>query len=162
MNPDRIKIFTGSANPAAVKDGLDAQTMQGLINTAYKLPNFRIASILKNTHIEQLPGAEARCSFELPILGKRTTTAPTALQAIRAALLELTDVLTRTPPGKWPEGWRRRRVALFEHSHDMLRQRIALIGKTPGENDRGIEYESAHRRPSLIKSLIFSPCKDKP
>lgn len=63
-------------------------------------------SILKNTHIEQPPGSQARCSFELPVLGKRTTTAPTALQAIRAALLELTDVLTRTPPHDWPEGWR--------------------------------------------------------
>ncbi len=62
-------------------------------------------SILKNAHIEQPPGSQARCSFELPILGRRTTTAPTALQAIRAALLELTDVLTRTPPNEWPEGW---------------------------------------------------------
>lgn len=64
-------------------------------------------SILKNTHVEQQAGAEVRCSFELPVLGKRTTTAPTALQAIRAALLELTDVLTRTPPHEWPEGWHR-------------------------------------------------------
>src|SRR4029077_6026789 len=36
-----MRNSAGSANPAAVKDGLDAQTMQGLINTAYKLPNFR-------------------------------------------------------------------------------------------------------------------------
>ncbi len=34
-----MRNSAGSANPAAVKDGLDAQTMQGLINTAYKLPN---------------------------------------------------------------------------------------------------------------------------
>lgn len=60
-------------------------------------------TVLKSTHIEQTPGAEARCSFELPVLGKRTTTAPTALQAIRAALLELTDFLTKTPPHEWPE-----------------------------------------------------------
>ena len=40
-----------SGNPAAVKDGLDAQTTQGLINTAYKLPNYRVVSILKNTHV---------------------------------------------------------------------------------------------------------------
>ena len=60
-------------------------------------------SVLKNTHIEQTTGEEVRCSFELPVVGKRTTTAPTALQAIRAALLELTDFLTTTPPNEWPE-----------------------------------------------------------
>src|SRR4051794_11087708 len=46
-----MRNSAGSANPAAVKDGLDAQTMQGLINTAYKLPNYRVISILKNTHV---------------------------------------------------------------------------------------------------------------
>src|SRR5258705_5077331 len=46
-----IPNSAGSGNPAAVKDGIDAQTMQGLINTAYKLPNFRVISILKNTHV---------------------------------------------------------------------------------------------------------------
>lgn len=64
-------------------------------------------SVLKNTHVEQQAGAEVRCSFELPVLGRRTTTAPTALQAIRAALLELTDVLTKMPPHEWPEEWHR-------------------------------------------------------
>lgn len=46
-----MRNSAGAGNPAAVKDGLDPQTMQGLINTAYKLPNFRITSILKNTHV---------------------------------------------------------------------------------------------------------------
>jgi isoquinoline 1-oxidoreductase beta subunit len=46
-----LRNSAGSSNPAAVKDGLDPQTMQGLINTAYKLPNYRITSILKNTHV---------------------------------------------------------------------------------------------------------------
>ena len=46
-----MRNSAGSANPAAVKDGLDAQTTQGLINTAYKLPNYRVISILKNTHV---------------------------------------------------------------------------------------------------------------
>lgn len=64
-------------------------------------------SILKNTRIEQEPGKEALCSFEVPVLGKRIMTAPTALQAVRAALLELTDVLSKTPPHEWPSGWRR-------------------------------------------------------
>jgi len=46
-----MRNSAGSGNPAAVKDGLDAQTTQGLINTAYKLPNYRVISILKNTHV---------------------------------------------------------------------------------------------------------------
>jgi isoquinoline 1-oxidoreductase beta subunit len=46
-----MRNSAGSANPAGVKDGLDAQTMQGLINTAYQLPNYRVISILKNTHV---------------------------------------------------------------------------------------------------------------
>src|SRR5260370_12938727 len=45
-----MRNSAGSSNPGAVRDGLDPQTMQGLINTAYKLPNYRIVSILKNTH----------------------------------------------------------------------------------------------------------------
>src|SRR5580704_11930494 len=46
-----MRNSAGSSNPGAVRDGLDQQTMQGLINTAYKLPNFRIVSNLKNTHV---------------------------------------------------------------------------------------------------------------
>jgi isoquinoline 1-oxidoreductase beta subunit len=46
-----MRNSAGSSNPANVKDGLDPQTTQGLINTAYKLPNFRLVSILKNTHV---------------------------------------------------------------------------------------------------------------
>jgi isoquinoline 1-oxidoreductase beta subunit len=46
-----MRNSAGSGNPANVKDGLDPQTLQGLINTAYKLPNFRVVSILKNTHV---------------------------------------------------------------------------------------------------------------
>lgn len=63
-------------------------------------------AILKGARIEQQAGAGIRCSFELPVLGTRTTTAPTAREAIRAVLLELTDVLTRTSVDSWPEGWR--------------------------------------------------------
>lgn len=46
-----MRNSAGSGNPAAVRDGLDPQTTQGLINTAYKLPNYRVVSILKNTHV---------------------------------------------------------------------------------------------------------------
>jgi isoquinoline 1-oxidoreductase beta subunit len=46
-----MRNSAGSSNPQAVRNGLDPQTTQGLINTAYKLPNFRVTSILKNTHV---------------------------------------------------------------------------------------------------------------
>ena len=46
-----MRNSAGSGNPAAVQNGLDAQTTQGLINTAYKLPNYRVISMLKNTHV---------------------------------------------------------------------------------------------------------------
>ena len=46
-----IRNSAGSSNPQNARDGLDPQTTQGLINTAYKLPNLRVTSILKNTHV---------------------------------------------------------------------------------------------------------------
>ena len=46
-----IRNSAGSSNPQNARDGLDPQTTQGLINTAYKLPNLRVVSILKNTHV---------------------------------------------------------------------------------------------------------------
>jgi len=46
-----MRNSAGAANPAGVKDGVDPQTLQGLINAAYQLPNYRVISILKNTHV---------------------------------------------------------------------------------------------------------------
>ncbi len=46
-----MRNSAGAANPAGVKDGIDPQTLQGLINTAYQLPNYRVISMLKNTHV---------------------------------------------------------------------------------------------------------------
>lgn len=70
-----------------------------------QLPELYFA-VLKGTHIEQPNEAEVRCSFELPVVGKRTVTAPTALGAIRATLFEVTEILTRTPAQMLPQGWR--------------------------------------------------------
>jgi hypothetical protein len=70
-----------------------------------QLPELYFA-ILKNTHIEQQAGQGIRCSFELPVLGKRTKTAPTVRDAIRAVLFELSEVLTRVPYHEWPQDWR--------------------------------------------------------
>lgn len=69
------------------------------------LPELYFA-VLKSAHIEQPDENAVRCSFELPVLGKRTKTAPTAIEAIHAALLDLADVLTKTPTQQWPEKWR--------------------------------------------------------
>src|SRR5438105_1919802 len=46
-----IRNSAGSSNPQNARNGLDPQTTQGLTNTAYKLPNLRVTSILKNTHV---------------------------------------------------------------------------------------------------------------
>jgi isoquinoline 1-oxidoreductase beta subunit len=46
-----IRNSAGSSNPQNARNGLDPQTTQGLSNTAYKLPNLRVTSILKNTHV---------------------------------------------------------------------------------------------------------------
>lgn len=46
-----MRNSAGAGNPAGVKGGIDPQTLQGLINTAYKLPNYRVISMLKNTHV---------------------------------------------------------------------------------------------------------------
>src|SRR5580700_3991538 len=42
----------------------------------------------------------------------------------------------------------------------MLSSGSALIGETPCKNDRRVEDKPAHRRPSLIRSLIFNPRKE--
>ncbi len=87
-------------NPAP--DAMGAAEERAVLD---QLPGLYFA-VLKSTHIEESAEAGFLCTFELPVLGRRTTTAPTALQAIRAALLELTDLVTKTPPEEWPKEWR--------------------------------------------------------
>jgi len=103
-------------------------------------------SILKSAHIEQSAGAEVRCSFELPVLGKRTTTAPTALQAVRAALLELADALTRSPPHEWPEGWR----------HAAFSPSAATQGIPSSEDDRTERFQAKARQFTVGVTLPVS------
>ena len=69
-----------------------------------QLPELYFA-VLKSAQIEEHTGAGIRCSFELPVLGKRTMTALTARDAIRAVLVELAEVLTNTAPHDWPPDW---------------------------------------------------------
>lgn len=63
-------------------------------------------AVLRSARIEQLDGAAGICcSFELPILGRRTKTAPTVRDAIRAVLIDLSEVLTKVSIDEWPEDW---------------------------------------------------------
>src|SRR5579864_34446 len=51
-------------------------------------------------------------------------------------------------------------VALLEHAGYVLREGSILVGKTPSEHDGSVEDKPAHRRPSLIRSLILRPRND--
>src|ERR1700756_4520866 len=41
----------GTTNPLHIKNGLDPQTTAGLATTSYRIPNLRVASNVKNTHV---------------------------------------------------------------------------------------------------------------
>lgn len=69
------------------------------------LPDLYFA-ILKSAHIERPSKTEVRCTFEIPVLGRRTTTASNEKEAIQALLKELADVLTEMPAARWPATWR--------------------------------------------------------
>lgn len=62
-------------------------------------------AILKDTRIEPVADHGVRCFFDLPVLGRTSKTAPTAREAIRAVLLELSDSLTSMPMDQWPSDW---------------------------------------------------------
>src|SRR5579864_9349633 len=59
-----------------------------------------------------------------------------------------------------PERGRNRRVSILEQGCNLLSGRGVLVRETPGQNDRRIQDELAHRRPSLIRSLISRPGND--
>jgi isoquinoline 1-oxidoreductase beta subunit len=45
------RTAAGSGNPSRVKDGLEPQTIQGLVSTSYKFPNLRVETVMTNTHV---------------------------------------------------------------------------------------------------------------
>ena len=45
------RTAAGSANPARVKDGIEPQTIEGLVSTSYKFPNLRVETVMTNTHV---------------------------------------------------------------------------------------------------------------
>jgi isoquinoline 1-oxidoreductase beta subunit len=139
-----MRNAAGSSNPAAVRDGLDPQTMQGLINTAYKLPNYRIVSILKNTHVPlgpwRAPGHSQNVFFMesfIDEMAHATGKDPVALRrellAHRPDFQQVIDLLVEK--GDWgkpmPRG-KGRGVAVHE-SYDSIVGMIAEVAVTNGE-----------------------------
>src|SRR5580700_5845599 len=139
-----MRNSAGSSNPGAIKDGLDPQTMQGLINTAYKLPNYRIVSILKNTHVPlgpwRAPGHSQNVFFMESFIDEMAHAAAKDPVAFRRELLahrpdfqQVIDLLVEK--GDWgkpmPRG-RGRGVAVHE-SYDSIVGMIAEVAVTNGE-----------------------------
>jgi hypothetical protein len=60
----------------------------------------------------------------------------------------------------WPEGGNNCGVTLFEQAGDVFSCGSILIRKAPCKDNGSVEDKSAHRRPSLIRSLILSPRND--
>jgi isoquinoline 1-oxidoreductase beta subunit len=139
-----LRNSAGSSNPAAVKDGLDPQTMQGLINTAYKLPNYRITSILKNTHVPlgpwRAPGHSQNVFFIESFVDEMAHAAGKDPIAFRRELLahrgdfqQVIDLLVEK--GDWGKPMPRgsgRGVAVHE-SYDSIVGMIAEVAVQNGE-----------------------------
>jgi isoquinoline 1-oxidoreductase subunit beta len=139
-----MRNAAGSSNPANVKDGLDPQTMQGLINTAYKLPNYRLVSILKNTHVPlgpwRAPGHSQNVFFMESFVDEMAYAAGKDPVAFRRELLahrgdfqQVIDLLVEK--GDWgkpmPRG-KGRGVAVHE-SYDSIVGMIAEVTVANGE-----------------------------
>ena len=86
------RTAAGSANPAAVKDGLDLQTVQGLSTTPYRFPNLRVETVLTNTHVPlgpwRAPGHSQNAYF------------------MESFIDELAYATGRTPTGSAARSWR--------------------------------------------------------
>jgi isoquinoline 1-oxidoreductase subunit beta len=139
-----MRNSAGSSNPDAVRDGLDPQTVQGLVNTAYKLPNYRVVSILKNTHVPlgpwRAPGHSQNVFFMESFIdemahasGKDPVALRRELLAHRPDFQQVIDLLVEK--GDWgkpmPRG-KGRGVAVHE-SYDSIVGMTAEIAVADGE-----------------------------
>jgi isoquinoline 1-oxidoreductase subunit beta len=139
-----MRNSAGSSNPGAVRNGLDPQTMQGLINTAYQLPNYRVVSILKNTHVPlgpwRAPGHSQNVFFMESFIdemahatGKDPVTLRRELLAHRPDFQQVLDLLVEK--GDWgkplPRG-KGRGIAVHE-SYDSIVGMIAEVAVTNDE-----------------------------
>ncbi len=139
-----MRNSAGSSNPQAVRNGLDPQTTQGLINTAYRLPNYRVTSILKNTHVPlgpwRAPGHSQNVFFMESFIDEMAHAAGKDPVALRRELLahrldfqQVIDLLVEK--GDWgkpmPRG-KGRGFAIHE-SYDSIVGMIAEVAVTNGE-----------------------------
>jgi isoquinoline 1-oxidoreductase beta subunit len=139
-----MRNSAGSSNPQNVRNGLDAQTTQGLINTAYKLPNYRVTSILKNTHVPlgpwRAPGHSQNVFFMESFIdemahavGKDPVALRRELLAHRPDFQQVIDLLVEK--GDWgkpmPRG-KGRGFAIHE-SYDSIVGMVAEVAVTSGE-----------------------------
>ncbi len=139
-----MRNSAGSSNPDAVRNGLDPQTTQGLINTAYKLPNYRVVSILKNTHVPlgpwRAPGHSQNVFFMESFIdemahasGKDPVALRRELLADRPDFQQVLDLLVEK--GDWgkpmPRG-KGRGVAVHE-SYDSIVGMTAEVAVAAGE-----------------------------
>jgi isoquinoline 1-oxidoreductase beta subunit len=139
-----MRNSAGSSNPGAVRNGLDPQTTQGLVNTAYKLPNYRVVSILKNTHVPlgpwRAPGHSQNVFFMESFIDEMAHAAGKDPVALRRELLahrpdfqQVLDLLVEK--GDWgkpmPRG-KGRGVAIHE-SYDSIVGMTAEVAVTNGE-----------------------------
>jgi isoquinoline 1-oxidoreductase beta subunit len=139
-----MRNSAGSGNPNNVQNGVDPQTLQGLINTAYKLPNFRVVSILKNTHVPlgpwRAPGHSQNVFFiesfidEMAVAsGKDPVQLRRELLAHRNDFQQLIDVLVeKSDWGKPMAAGKGRGVAMHE-SYESLVGMVAEVTVTNGE-----------------------------
>jgi isoquinoline 1-oxidoreductase subunit beta len=139
-----MRNSAGSSNPANVRNGLDPQTMQGLVNTAYKLPNFRLVSILKNTHVPlgpwRAPGHSQNVFFMESFIdemahasGKDPVALRRELLAHRPDFQQVLDLLVEKADwGKPMPRGRGRGVAIHE-SYDSIVGMTAEVAVTNGE-----------------------------
>ena len=139
-----MRNSAGSSNPGAVRNGLDPQTTQGLVNTAYKLPSYRVVSILKNTHVPlgpwRAPGHSQNVFFMESFIDEMAHAAGKDPVALRRELLahrpdfqQVLDLLVEK--GDWgkpmPRG-KGRGVAIHE-SYDSIVGMTAEVAVTDGE-----------------------------
>jgi len=139
-----MRNSAGSSNPANVRNGLDPQTTQGLVNTAYKLPNYRVVSILKNTHVPlgpwRAPGHSQNVFFVESFIDEMAHAAGRDPVALRRELLahrpdfqQVIDLLVEK--GDWGKPMSRgkgRGVAIHE-SYDSIVGMTAEVAVTDGE-----------------------------
>lgn len=101
--------------------------------------------ILKDAELVAAADGAIACSFELPMVGKKTRTAPTAREAIRAVLIELSEALTKSPLTEWPDAWRKP-----SHSYRVSKTSALSV---PDNSEKGERFQSKARQMTIGVTL---------